>query len=352
MRSTLFPSARRLLAAVMLAGATVAMPWAHAEQADDAPPPARGELLASARGEAIDQLLASSRSADPYLRANAIEAAQVVPDRALPMVQLALEDEHPAVRFAALVTIGRLKPDGVGASVRELVTEDESASVRAAARFAVHATGGEVDLGPLSTMLGSPSPSLRSNVAILLAEMGDASAVPMLAELARQPMPRVDEARQALVRIQVAETMAKLGDEASMDALRAGAYSNLGEVRVLAVQALGKLQDRRMAAALKHMLTLEGRRRPPIELRIAAAEALARMGDREAGLADILEGASMDSAPIRAQAALALGHMTGRAAAQRLVELLRDDHEQVRLAAAAAILNSGPGGLWHDPTVE
>lgn len=298
-------------------------------------------VLAHARPRAIEQVLASSESDDPYLRANAMEAAGTLPERALPLVQLGLEDEHPVVRFAALVTLGRLKLTNASETVLEMTVDDESASVRAAARFAAHATGADVDLSPLSTMLASPSASLRANVAILLAELDDRSAVPMLAELSRAPMPRVDAARQALTRIQTAETMAKLGDEASVDALRAGAYSSIDEVRVLAVQALGRVKDRQMASALKHMLEQEGERRPPIEVRIAAAEALARMGDGHSqSLATLLEGASMNEPPIQAQAAMALGHLTAREAADRLIELLEHDHEQVRLAAAAAILRA------------
>ncbi|MFA9478000.1 HEAT repeat domain-containing protein [Phycisphaerales bacterium AB-hyl4] len=304
--------------------------------------PGRAQLLEDVRPRAVEQVFASSTSDDPFLRANALEAVVSLPDRALPMVQLALDDEHPAVRFAALVTMGRLQQEEAGETVLAMMLDDESASVRAAARFAAHMTGAEVSLGPLANMLASPSPSLRSNVAILLGEMGDRSAVPMLAELARTPMPRVDEVRQALTRLQVAETMARLGDEASMDALRAGAYSNLDEVRVLSVQALGKLEDRQMSSALRHMLELEGQRRPPIEVRLAAAEALARMGDtHERLLSTMLEGASMDEPPIQAQAAMAMAYLADRKAVEKLAGLLDHSHEQVRLAAAAAILRAG-----------
>lgn len=299
-------------------------------------------LLDEARPRAIEQVLDSSESRDPYLRANAMEAVGMLPERALPVVQMGLEDEHPAVRFAALVTMGRLDQEEAGDTVLAMMEDDASASVRAAARFAAHATGVEVDLAPLSTMLASPSPGLRSNVAILLAEMGDPSAVPMLAELARTPMPRADPARQALTRIQVAETMALLGDEASVDALRAGAYSELDEVRVLSVQALGRLEDRQMVTALKHILELDGKQRPPIEVRLAVVEALARMREgHRRSLPTVLEGAEMDEPPIQAQAAMTMALLPEREAAERLVELLEHDHEQVRLAAAAGILRAG-----------
>lgn len=294
-------------------------------------------ILFDARDAAMEEVLKAARSDEAVLRANALEAAQAAPDRVLPLAQLALDDPNPGVRFAALATIGRLKLESLGdAAVR--YRNDPNPSVRAAALFAAHRTGREVDISEMAQMLTSSDPTLRGNVAMLLGEIGEPSAATMLQETARVPMRRASAIRQAIVRVQVAEAMVSLGEESALDALRSAAYSQFGEVRVLAVSALGKLDDRRMQRGLEHLLQDQ-----PIELRLAAAEALGRMGSNR-GLQTMLEGAAFEIAPVRAQSAFALGTVDNPMAAQALVDLLRDPHPQVRLAAAASILKATAEG--------
>ncbi|MFP4224274.1 MAG: HEAT repeat domain-containing protein [Phycisphaeraceae bacterium] len=299
----------------------------------DADPPSADEVLASVRPQAVDEVLAASRSDDAFLRANAIEAAQSIPDRILPLVELGLEDEHPAVRFAALMSIGKLELTSL-ADAAAALREDESPSVRAAALFAGRRCDAGVDISPLAAMLASPDPTLRGNVVMLLGELGDPSAIAMIQDLADRPMPRAATERLALIRLQAAEALLKLGDESALDAIRAGAYSGFNEVRVLAVQMLGRAQDRRMRQALKLMLE-----KRPIELQLAAAEALARMGLAD-GLAVTLEAAEMDIVTVRAQTAFTLGQMPRVEAARTLADLLEDSEPMVRVAAAAAVLRA------------
>lgn len=291
------------------------------------------QMLEAVRERAVELVLAGSRSENPILRANAIEAMQPLPERALPLAQLGLEDENAVVRFTALVCIGKLKFPGMGeAAMRHL--GDASPSVRAAAMFAAKACGQDVDISAMAMMLRSSNPGLRANVAMLLGLLGDASAAPMLENLANSPMRRVSAVRQSLTRLQIAEAMIRLGDEGALDALRAGAYSQFDEVRVLAVSAMGKLGDQRMASAFRKML-----QQPPIELQLAAAEALARQGD-DGGLPVMLAGTESQIVPVRAQAAFGLGLVKKPEAAQALVLLLDDEAEQVRLSAAASILQA------------
>ena len=292
------------------------------------------ETLADRRDKAIEQVLVSARSEDPFLRANAIEAAQSIPQRALPLVQLALDDPNPVVRFAALMTVGQLKLHATIPMARRLL-EDDSQSVRAAAIFALYRCDEPVDASPLAAMLASQDASVRGNAAMVLGMMGDASAAPMLLELARVPMRRVSLVRQAIVRIQVAEAVLKLtDDDKALSALRSGAYSQFDEVRILAVSMLGKLGDRAMLPAIAEML-----KDRPIELQLAAAEALARLG-RSTGLEVVLEATQSDLATVRSQAALTLGLFDDERIVAALDRLLADPAEPVRLAAAAAILRA------------
>lgn len=316
------------LAALTIAGA--AGPVSAQDKA--APPPTPAEQLKAARPHAVEQLLRSIRSEDPYIRANAMEATQHVPARATPLLQLGLDDPHPAVRFAAAATIGNLELKTMAPAVERLLA-DKNESVRAAAMFALKRCGQKVDLSPLAGMLVSQDPSARGNAAMLLGRLSDRSAVPMLLETAKAPMPRVSAVRESIVRIQVAEAVVRLGETSALDAVRAGAYSPFDEVRVLAVQMMGRLGDQKMVVALAELLA-----KPPIELQLAAAEALARLGKTN-GLDVTLKAAASELATVRGQAAMTLGQFKDGRAVAALVGLLDDPQEQVRLAAASAVLD-------------
>lgn len=293
----------------------------------------RRQSLANTRQRAVKQVLDSSRSPNGFLRANAIEAAHHLPQRVVPLVQLGLEDPHPAVRFAATATIGKLKLAEMTPAVERLAT-DPFESVRAAALWALHRCGRQVNMTPLAIMITSSKPTTRGNVAMLLGQMNNRTTAAMLKDLAGVPMPRASAVQEAIVRIQIAEAIVRLGDESALNALRAGAYSQFDEVRVLAVSMLGRLSDRRMEKALAQML-LE----PPIELQVAAAGSLAQLGrfDGES----VVVGACRSEIPtVRAQAAMTLAHFRSDQAAETLVGLLDDRKEQVRLSAAAAILQA------------
>lgn len=295
------------------------------------PPPDAATM--SPRERAVQQILASSRSSDPFLRANAIEAAGPLPDRVVPLAQLGLDDPHPAVRFAAAAQVGRLKLKSLAPACRKLLT-DTSESVRAAAMFALRACGQEVDISPLAGMLTGSDASARGNAAMLLGLLGDKSAIPMLKDTARVPLHRANPATSAIVRIQVAEAVVKLGDEESLSALRAGLYSSLEEVRVLAVQMLGRAGDKRMTRPLFDLIAQEN----APELQLAAAEALARLGEGD-GLPLVLKigrGSQVDT--VRAQAAMTLGLFSDANAKAAVVHFMDDPSEMVRLAAAAAAL--------------
>lgn len=279
---------------------------------------------------AIDQILTCAQAQDPFLRANAIEAAQHLPQRVMPLVQRGLDDPHPAVRFAALATAGKLQLIQLAPACARLL-EDDATAVRAAALFALRRCGQKIDITPLAQMLISQDPSLRGNVAMLLGMMGDPSATPMLKELARYPMPRASAVQEAIVRIQTAEALVKLGDDSALSALRSGAFAQFDEVRVLAVSMMGQLHDQRMEKAFIGMLD-----QPPIELQIAAAASLAHTR-RFDGLSIVLNACDSQFPTVRAQAAIALALFPRPQAQPSLEKLLTDPDQTVRLAAAAAV---------------
>lgn len=324
---------------------------ALAQQAPQSPVPADARaVLRASRPRAIQQVLASVKGENPIWRANAIEAAQHMPERLLPLVQLAMDDSDPAVRYAALVTVGQLKIAPLAGVARRL-RNDKTRTVQAAALFALHQLGEEVNLSPLFPMLISDKPGLRANVAMLLGMIGEVSAVPMLVEAAQLPLNRVSPEVSAIVRLQMSEAVVTLLDhsnntfarEAREDALmtlRAAVFSQSFEVAVLSVTMLGRLGDVQMRVPIETIFEPDDPRdMAPIELRLAAAEYTARIG-RPRGLEVVLKATSSRITPVRAQAALTLGLFDQPRAAQRLTALLDDTQEMVRLSAAASILRT------------
>ncbi|MEM6458688.1 MAG: HEAT repeat domain-containing protein [Planctomycetota bacterium] len=291
--------------------------------------------VADLEPRAVAVLLEASRSDDALLRMHAVEGAAAMPERALPMVQLALEDANPAVRFAAWVTTGKLRLVSLaGRAESAAANVAEPDYVQAAAIFAAHRCGRQADLGRLASMLYSDDPRLRSNAALLFGLMDDTpAAVVVLTDAAETPLLRSEPVERELFRLQLAEALVNLGQTESLKALRGAAYSNENEVRVLAVMMLGRADDRGMRGNLTNFLA-----RDPVELRLAAAEALARMGFLD-GLPVMLAASESPSATLRVQAAFALGQASADAeAAARLAALLEDPLPRVRVAAAASAL--------------
>lgn len=309
------------------------------------------------------------------VRLAGLEASQFAPDAADDLALRGLEDENPAVRFAALVTIGKLKLQRLADAASDLMN-DKNASVRAAAIFAVKRCGREVDLSPLGAILAGGSAGDRANAAMLIGELGDPQAIDMLREMSAESMPRVSAAQRAWVRLQFAEAMIKLDpdDAEVLGSIRAAMFSNLDDVRVLAIQVLGEVGDQSIRSGLTHILQRDN----PIQVKIAAAQTLVRLGDTRAqavlmdasaydakalrrdlqryvqdsdtdnspevqAIRDLLnneEQLARTAAEVRAQAAVALAWVQSVEAAERLDALMADADPIVRVAAASAVLRA------------
>jgi HEAT repeat protein len=311
--------------------------------------PLTKDIYQAAQNRAVQQILVSARSQDPILRANALEAAEALPNRIGPLVQQALMDQEPVVRYAALLTIGKLKVAGVATNARQYLN-DPVESVRAAAIFALarnfgttsqnNGNGFAVDVSPLAGLLMSNNPTTRGNVAYMMGLMGDDSAIPLLKAAAHQRLSTVPQAREVIIRIQIAEAIYRLGDLDVLDSIRAGMFSQFDEVRILAVQILGRIYDRQWEPAVENAL-----KKDPIELKLACAGTLGRFGNRK-GLDIILDASQSQSALLRSQAAICLGMFRNEpSATQMLIGMLTDQVESVRLAAAAGLLGGGRDGL-------
>ncbi len=328
------------------------------------------------RESAIELLETAAFEDSPLLRANALEALQPVPNRVEPLTRAALTDPNAGVRFASLMTIGKLNLQGSRQFVGPLL-DDPDPRVRMAAIYALHRLGERVDQTPLATHLLSGDSTIRAQAAFILGEIGNPSAIPLLRDTAAPPRtsggngsasgrPQGEPRRidQTLFRLQVAEALIKLGDERVRHVLHSALYPAVRddlEAAVLAAQILGELRDDTAIRQLVELIeqttpespdTTDPRRKifiQPIELRLAAATAVAKMGDTGGVyVADL--ALSSDNPAVRSQAcflysAAALARDRGprgrearRLDMAKLEHLMQDPSPIVQISAAAGLL--------------
>ncbi len=290
------------------------------------------------RAAALKIVLDATRSDDPLMRANALEAIQHAPDHALPVVTLALEDPEPGVKFAALYTIGELRLNALVHAAKPLIRRSEQPHVRAAVIYAAARCGVASDalMSEMAGFLQHEDPRVRANAAMLLGRLNNDTAVPLLRRAGLKPVGDMHPGIQwTLLRVQTAEALARLGDARAIDSIRSAAYSQFDEVRILAVLTLGRLGDDSFWPNMNNFLIED-----PIEFRLAAAEGLARLGRHRGGMVQVMvEGATHALPTVRAQACFAMAQHDHPWTRAQLAHLLDDEDPTVQLAAAAAVLD-------------
>ncbi|MGP1309500.1 MAG: HEAT repeat domain-containing protein [Phycisphaerales bacterium] len=296
------------------------------------------------RESAISTLVEATRSDNALTRANAIEALQKAPNRALAAIRRGLRDDNVGVRYTAAMSASELRLREAADDLRLLV-DDPDPRVRAAAICALRQCGEDADPTPIARMLASNDLRMRANAAFILGEIGDPSAVPMLRDMTSQ-LPDVGlPSEQRVFRMQVAEALIKLGWKDGIHAVRAGLYpSSPEEVEsaILAAQIIGEVRDRgsvpELVNRIEDRVSDSNEYLMPPEMRLAAATSLAKMGYTDGRYVAIEHIASPDQM-LRAQAALTLGFTGTGPDLQILDALLQDDPSPlVRVAAASGVL--------------
>jgi len=302
-------------------------------------PPAGAE----GRELALSILLQAARSPDASQRANSLEALSSERAALRDVLRESLGDPNRGVRFAACMCAGRAKLESMGNLIEPLAL-DESGSVRAAALFALSRMGRRVDLTPLAALAMSDDPEVRGNAVLVLGELGDRSAIPLIEAVAGRPIKSGDETRVRIIDLQCAEALAKLGQRQALDPIRAALFapSEQAELIALACQIVGEIRDEGSRGALMRLWNADGGSLRPPEIRLAAATALARLGEPDMRPVLVMTRL-VTSAPdpfIRAQAATALGWIPTPEAQTLLAPLLRDRNPYVQISAAGAWLRS------------
>lgn len=291
------------------------------------------------REVAIDLLVQAGESDYALLRANAIEGLRHAPAVVEPLAVASLSDENRGVRFVAAMTIGMLQLQDSSHLLEPLLL-DPSDSVRAAAMYGLRRCGRKVDLNPLAEMLRSDSPEVKSNAALVLGELGESSAAPMIRKAVGDGMAEVGQTRRRIVELQLAEAMVRLGRTREREVIRAALFTTAeqGEIAALAAMMCGRLGDHDTLPTLLRLALHTGGGAHAPEVRMAATKAVARIDHAQAPIEVPMEFASSPRPELRAQAAMTLGAIRHPAVVGQLRQLLTDPDPIVQVSAAAAIL--------------
>ncbi|MBL9149154.1 MAG: HEAT repeat domain-containing protein [Phycisphaerae bacterium] len=295
----------------------------------------------SLRAAAIAVCTEASRSTWPLLRANAIEALTQAPAAFDANATRGLIDENRGVRFVAAFAIARLKRCDLAHLVEPLL-RDSSNSVEAAAITALAVCDQRVNQAPLAAMVRSDSTEVRANAYWAIGIIGNRSAIGLVRDSVGRGLPLTDPVRVRIVELQAAECLVRLGEMQEIEPIRAALFAPVeqGELTVLACQMVARLKDERSRPMLERLLSANGDQARPPEIRVAAIDALGRLGSSDRSiLRSLLDPyLSAPEAGVRAQAAIALGSIGAASGLDPLSRLLSDPEPTVQVAAANAIL--------------
>ena len=290
----------------------------------------------------VSWLLNAVVDSQPIVRATAYEALEGDPDALYEAAPFGLIDENRGVRFVAAMSAGDAGLAGLAPLISPLLS-DPSASVRAAAIYAMNKIGEGADPSPLASMARSDDPEVRANAYLVLGLMGNPSAIPLIESTLGKGMRLVNPMRVRLTELQAAEALVLLGDQDDIEPIRAALFTPVeqGEITVLACDMLGRLGDEQARAMLFRMIAASGNQTRPPEIRMAATAALFRLGPPlPEGLENLILSQVGDRDPRRrVQAAACLAVVPGQQALAALEGLLSDGEPMVRTAAAGAILS-------------
>jgi len=292
-------------------------------------------------------LLQAAEDSDPQVRTNALEALAATEGHAAGAVYLqSLRDERLPVVSAGAMAIGETRYAPALATLRTLATEPRTpAKLKCVTLYALHRLGDDRHTGELAALLRDRDKFVRAEAARVMGKMGEPSAKGPLKALQRDDL-------EVVVRLNVAEALAALGDERSVGLLEAFTKSQFLEDRLIAVAALGRLRRARSVYALKRLLRDD--KQDPL-VRVAAAGSLGRLREPDGqdlaldalrdpeGVLRKARGANRavrqhEITSLQTLAALAQENFGEKLVVDDLHPLLRSPRGAVRIAAARAIL--------------
>ena len=267
-----------------------------------------------------------------YIRAHAVEVVAESNSRAMmPELLVRLSDSSAAVRFAAASAVGDMRCFGYEKQVRPLLNESNQ-SVQLAAAFALVKLNQLQYHEKIRQAAKHLDQAVRANAVLLLGKLGNRDDLDLLYEVLR------DENSEDKVRLQAVESIAKMKDERMYRSkLWALLISKYADDRVMGIRGMGALATNEAKNAILTMLQDD-----VLEVRLAAAEQLGRLGDN-GGEGEVYH--YFQSVPDLNQvnmannmAVMAIGRIKSSRLNRYLADALASQSEFIRLLAAQSVL--------------
>lgn len=290
------------------------------------PPPPRVNVPVdpTLRAAARQYLSTALADANETVRAHAVEAIKdSLGTDGRKEIMLAFHDAQPLVRFAAAMAAGELRLTEARPMLLSLLT-DPDPHVQIGVVFALHRLGDTRYSAGLERALHSYTPEVRANTAFALGRLGERSALRILRPLMKDPAIEV--------RLQVAEAMWRLGDQEGLKYLVAASISRHPAQQMVGLLGLAGPRD---PSVVEHVRA--GLDSDYVEVALVAGRALGLLGADDAYTLAVKSTKSSESRQ-RYLAAMALGAIARADSQQTLAALLNDSEKDVRVAAAAGLL--------------
>ena len=246
---------------------------------------------------AFDSLMLAAQDVDLVVRKEALLGLALLGDRrALPRILASLEDPHWEVRIQTVTALGEM--------------------------------GGEEVVDPIIKLLSDAQDEVVLAVIDTLALLKDVRAIPALLRVAGGESDRV--ARAAV------SALSQVGSNIGTPVLLASLHHTIPEARVVAASVLGVAGGEEAPPALITVL----RGDPDVAVRLAAARALGRLGNRRA-VRHLIQALQDDSVHVHEAAVVALGSIGDAAAAAALASVAEGVNTTLATAARRALRQMG-----------
>lgn len=218
---------------------------------------------------AVDRLQRLMSSDHPEVRrASVVGLGKLGGSRAKSLLVIGLADEDPDVQIVAAQALGRLRDDQGNIHVDELLQAlaSDLAHVRAAVARALGESGSPLAVAPLRDLLRDPESGVAVAAVEALGRLGPES-------VAQRLEPALLHSDSEVVKAAL-RALSEWRDPAALDALSGALSHPAWDVRQLSAELVGELGDARALA----ILTAQLERETDDLVRLALSEAFARLG--------------------------------------------------------------------------
>ena len=295
------------------------------------PSQARERSSSEANTAAVNALVATVTDANPAVRLAAVQSlGQLEDPRAIAALAKALkEDTDARVREAAAHSLGEIDDARAVPHLLEALKTEKAANVKTQIVYALKEIDDPQAVPAIMALAKDPSVQVRRVVADALGELEDPSAIPTLASMVR------DEDYE--VRHNVADALGQFDSNPStLEPLTILARDAHHDVRQQAISGLGDLEDMRtlstLIAALKDAHP---------DVRQQAADAIHSIDGITSAPPALIEALRDENREVRKQAAHALGGIGDVAAVPALKRAVADPDIEVRRTAVESLKDIG-----------